>query len=403
MTDLGSISLENEMDLIVAHKRMVSIADYLQFTIVTQTTLATAVVEAGREVIDKTSDGYLIIGIINQSSKYFLFGRIVFATDANVRVQDEGLSYARKLVPAFELVQKGSESWIEMMISIPRFVQLNPEKLQQMQVHFTKLPPATPYEALKQKNQHLNKKNTEKEIQLNHSRYLNEKKSEFISIASHELKTPLTSIKAYTQLALKVSETECSPKVTEFLGKIDAQTEKLQRLIHQLLDVSTIESGKLEHKVEKVVLSGFIQDVIGMLRPILPNHILHFNNKHSKDVVSIDRLRMEQVFINLLNNAAKYSKPGTNIYVSCSALEPGIERITIQDEGIGMSQENLDKIFQKFFREEQAIGHYSGMGVGLYITRSIVEQHAGKIWAESVQGAGSSFHFTLPVIRIESN
>lgn len=113
---------------------------------------------------------------------------------------------------------------------------------------------------------------------------------------------------------------------------------------------------------------------------------------------------MEQVFTNLINNAAKYSQPGTNIYIRCSFEDDyTIKKIVVQDEGIGISKGNLDQIFEKFFREERAIRTYSGMGMGLYITRNIIEQHNGTIWAESEPGKGSAIHFTLPVMRVLTN
>jgi signal transduction histidine kinase len=397
MTEVGNITLENEMDLVLAKKRMTSVASYLQFTISTQTTLATAVAEVAREVIDKTNQGRLTIGVADMGGKNFLFAKVVLPASTGLTLKDAGLSYARKLMPSFVFDEEEMQTRIEMQIGIPRFVKLDEEAAKRMETYFKELPPATPYEAIKQHNYRLVKKSDEQGEQLRYSRYLSDKKSEFISIASHELKTPLTSIKAYAQLALKLSEEECSHKVNAFLQKIDAQTSKLQQLIQQLLDVSVIESGRLDFKVEQVLLVDFIKEVVGTMRPILPNHIIHFNWQNAGSIVSIDRLRMEQVFINLLNNAAKYSAPGSNIYITCSQEENDTVIVSVRDEGIGMSQKNLKQIFEKFFREKQAIGQYSGMGVGLYITNNIIEQHGGKIWAESELKKGSQFYFTLPV------
>ncbi len=400
MTEVGNITLENEMDLVLAQKRMTNVAAFLQFTVATQTTLATAVAEAVREVIDKTNQGRLIITVANQAGKFFLAAKVVLPASIGIIGQEPGLRAAARLVPSFLYDKDDIEAWIEMQISIPRFVKLDATKLNQMEKYFKELVPTTPYEVIKIRNYRLAQISSEQVEQLRHSRYLSEKKSEFISIASHELKTPLTSIKAYAQLALRLSETECSPQVSSFLQKIDSQTTKLQQLIQQLLDVSVIESGKLDYNVEQVSLVDFIKEIIGTLRPVLPNHIIHFDWQHVDSLVSIDRLRMEQVFINLLNNAAKYSMPGTNIYLSCTAGDSGLITVTIRDEGIGMSQKNLKQIFEKFFREKQAIGHYSGMGVGLYITRNIIQQHGGTIWAETELKKGSQFHFTLPLVAV---
>ena len=398
MTEVANITLENEMDLVLSQKRICSVAGFLQYTVATQTTLATAGVEAAREILDKTNQGRLTIYVANQSGKYFLAIKIVFPTTTGITGQEAGLRSAARLVPSFSFEVDDVAARMEMQIGIPRFIKMDAEYLAQMEKHFREIPPATPYEAIKRHNYRLTQISNEQGEQLRHSRYLSDKKSEFISIASHELKTPLTSIKAYAQLALKLSESEGSPQMGSFLQKIDSQTTKLQRLIQQLLDVSVIETGKLDHNVEQVLLADFIRDIVGTLRPVLPNHILHFTCPEADVLVEIDRLRMEQVFINLLNNAAKYSAPGKNIYISCQAADAGLVAIVVRDEGIGMSQKNLKQIFEKFFREQQAIGHYSGMGVGLYITRNIIHQHGGRIWAESELKKGSSFYFTLPVV-----
>ncbi len=401
MTEITTVALENEMDLIVAHRRLLSVGAYIKLSLSCQTALATAIVEVGREVI-AASQGQLIIGMTKSDGKYYLCATIQFDNTAlNFNAASGGLVYARKLIPMFRYEAKSNDYWIEMRVSFPRMVLMNGEEEKNIVEHFKQLEPATPYEELQVKNKQLNNIAFRQDQQLRQSKSLDDKKNEFISIASHELKTPLTTIKAYSQLAMKVgSASGCSPQVIGFMEKIDMQCSKLQQLIQQLLDISTIETGNIVYHMEEVNFGKYMEGIIDVLQPTLINYKLHLSILPITVLLNMDKLRMEQVFSNLLNNAAKYSQPGTNIFITCGLDDQGMKKVTIRDEGIGMSKTNLDQIFEKFFREERAIRHYSGMGMGLYITRTIIQQHGGKIWAESEPGKGSTFHFTLPVSSI---
>ena len=398
MTEITTVAIENEMDLIVAHRRLLSVGSYIKLSLSCQTALATAIVEVGREVV-AVGQGQLLIGIEKTDGRYYLCATIQFNDGASrLNVASGGLVYARKLISMFRYTNDSTGSWVEMRVSFPRLAAMNSHKEQDIIGHFSQLEPATPYEELKVKNKQLNTITSEQDQQLRQSKSLDDKKNEFISIASHELKTPLTTIKAYSQLAMKVGVANgCSPKVMNFLEKIDMQCGKLQQLIQQLLDISTIETGNMVYNMEQVDFGRYMAGIVEVLQPTLSNHRLHLQMSPVSALLNIDKLRMEQVFSNLLNNAAKYSQPGTTIFIDCDHDDAGMKKVTVRDEGIGMSKSNLNQIFEKFFREERAIRHYSGLGMGLYITRNIIEQHGGKIWAESEPGKGSAFHFTLPV------
>ncbi|RYZ45232.1 MAG: HAMP domain-containing histidine kinase, partial [Sphingobacteriales bacterium] len=226
------------------------------------------------------------------------------------------------------------------------------------------------------------------------SRIIDEKKTEFISVASHEIKTPITIIKAYTQIAKTMGD-QCSPEVSELLSKVDVQTNKLLSLIHQLLDISKIENGNLAYSKEAVSLNLFVQDMVTVISNVVPEHKLHVSL--GDDVtISIDRLRMEQVFSNLIVNAAKYSRGATSININASNDRPGYATISVQDYGIGMSAKSMESIFNKFYRDEDVMTTHSGLGMGLYIASKIISDHGGEIWAESTEGGGSTFYFTIP-------
>ncbi len=163
---------------------------------------------------------------------------------------------------------------VEIKIGLPRSIKLSPAYIQKMQDYFKNIKPATPYEALKARNSELNKLALEKEEQLRYSKDLDDKKNEFISTASHELKTPLTTIIAFSQILLAMSKEECSPKVRIFVEKIHMQSIKLKTLILQLLDISKMEAGRMEFNKEQINFYTYLNEVINTLQLAHPAHVI---------------------------------------------------------------------------------------------------------------------------------
>ena|ERR1700754_3395408 len=399
MTEITQVSLENEMDIVVAHKRMISVAQFFFLTLSTQATIATATAEISRVVIDKTDSGWLSIGIEKANGKFSLFGRINFPPDIDIRPSEEGLKYAQLLVPEFSFDKNSETATICISIGIPRSLRITSAKVAEAAEFFRAIQPTTPYEKLKVRNLLLNQQAVEKDEELKHSRLLDEKKNEFISVASHELKTPLTSIMAFTKLALRDSSIDASGNVHHYLEKIDHQVHKLHTLILQLLDISKIEAGKLDFNLQELNWNVYMTGMMPILEHLVPSHRLSWLPCAEEVIVSIDILRIEQVLTNLVGNAAKYSAPDTNIDINCSSNTDNLT-ICVRDEGIGISKHNVIRIFDKYFREEAVTDKYSGFGMGLYISSGIVREHKGAIWAEKNEEAGSSFYFTLPVSKL---
>lgn len=396
MTEITNLTLENEMDLVVVHRRITSVAENIKLTPVTYTALSTAITEVGREIIDKTNTGFLSIFITQRSDKFYLLAKISLASDADVKESDEGLSYAKKLIPDFAFEKDQTQSYITMQIAIPRYLKLTRSIVETIAENFQKDRNLTPYEEIKAKKHLLEQLKQKHEEQILQTKHINAQKNEFISIASHELKTPITTIKAYSQLALRAED----PNTIKFyLTKINIQSDKLNTLILQLLDISKMETGKLEYNKEEVNFGAYIHETIPSLSHIYPKHTLKINIQDEDINVYIDKLRIEQVLTNLLNNASKYSGPDTNISIDCFIDTKNMMNIAVTDEGIGIDQENLSNIFTKFFREKEVVNSYSGFGMGLYITKNIVEEHKGNIWVESAKGKGSTFIFTLPILQ----
>jgi signal transduction histidine kinase len=233
-----------------------------------------------------------------------------------------------------------------------------------------------------------------KEAELMQSKLLEEKKDEFISIAGHEFKTPLTTIKAYSQLVLSICK-DCPKDVVKYLAKIDQSTDKLTFLLNELLDISKIDLGKLVLSKNETNIDVFLPEVLESIQHITNNHkIILEQNAVTK--TKLDPIRLEQVIINLVSNSAKYS-PGKDKIVVRSIIKDGEIIISFTDYGVGIPPENIDKVFNRFYRVNELSTQFSGFGIGLFVSSEIIKQHGGKIWAESIEGRGSTFYFTLPI------
>ncbi|MXV15060.1 sensor histidine kinase [Hufsiella ginkgonis] len=397
MIEVVAISLENEMDLVLAHKRSMRVAEKLGLTTATQTTFATAVSEIARTVIEHTDNGNLVVGLEQHKLRYSLKAFISFGSSVRFTKADEGYYYAQKLVPEFSMTENAGTTFIEMKIGLPRSLRLDPSKINALKEYFVSEPPLNAYEEIKQRNLSLNKLAEEREEEIRRSKIVDEQKTEFISIASHEIKTPITIIKAYTQMVKKASADQCSDNVKSILEKVDQQSTKLLLLVQQLLDVSKMENGNLLYDMEETALNPFITDMVSVMKNILPGYTV-ITNLGENVQVNIDKIRMEQVFSNLLGNGAKYSAPNSTITIS-SVLTDGYVEICIADQGIGMSPTSIASIFKKFYRDKDVVKTHAGLGMGLYIASKIVTDHGGSIWAESEESVGSKFFFTIPLAK----
>ncbi|MBO9675623.1 MAG: PAS domain S-box protein [Sphingobacteriaceae bacterium] len=221
---------------------------------------------------------------------------------------------------------------------------------------------------------------------------LSRKKDEFIALASHELKTPLTSMSGFLQILQKTIPTEGVGK--KFLEKSIHQLEKLNRLVNDLLDISKVQAGKMQFFFEHFDLAELIKEICDTFRQSMP--LRDFVYQLDNDLfIYGDKMRLEQVIINLINNAVKYAPESKE--VSIRATKNDDETIvSVTDYGIGISKEDQQNIFSQFYRVRDRDQHVSGLGLGLFITKEIVERHKGRIWVESEQGKGATFIFTIP-------
>ncbi|WP_316735587.1 hybrid sensor histidine kinase/response regulator [Pedobacter aquatilis] len=227
------------------------------------------------------------------------------------------------------------------------------------------------------------------------------KKDEFISIASHELKTPLTSVKGYIQLLQRSLNRDDKTMAQNHLEKASIQLEKLNDLIVDLLDISKIESGKLKFNMQYFCADNMLNNAIEMLQQSNPDFKINKIGQ-TNEMIFADEMRIEQVVINFITNAIKYS-PGTNqINITINILDEKLY-LAVKDFGIGIPAEQQGKIFDKFYRVEENSNRFNGLGIGLYICSEIIKRHGGTIGVKSAEGEGSEFYFIIPIKQIDNS
>ncbi len=225
-------------------------------------------------------------------------------------------------------------------------------------------------------------------------------KNEFVSLVSHELRTPLTSIKGFVGLMMEEESGPLNEEQQEYLSIIRENSERLIALVNDLLDVSHIESGKVELQLKPVNLEQLYRNLAKSFEPVFVAKKQHLTLQFSEPmpIVLADEQRLQQIMNNLLSNASKYTLEGGSIQL-WTRCEEDMIRIGIEDTGVGMTAEEQEALFTKFYRiKNRLTENVSGTGLGLTITRSLIELHGGKIQVESTPGEGSTFSFTLPLV-----
>lgn len=231
---------------------------------------------------------------------------------------------------------------------------------------------------------------------ISEQKLIEQRKVDFIGMASHELKTPLTSLNAMIQVLQQKLRNSDDTVLPAILDKAVRQTKRMTSLINGFLNVSRLESGKLVIDKQDFDLPKLIREQVSDIRLAVSSHAFTIDSCESL-TVHADREKIGSVISNLLSNAVKYSPKGHSVTISClfTAKEA---MVSVKDEGMGVKPQDLPKLFDRYYRvESEHTRHISGFGVGLYLSAEIVRQHGGRIWAESEKGVGSTFHFTLPL------
>ena len=247
----------------------------------------------------------------------------------------------------------------------------------------------------------LNKSNMELAEALSRLKALDRMKSDFVSHVSHELRTPLAAIKGSVDNMLDGITGMINDKQQQYLFRIRNNTDRLIRLINDLLDISRIESGKIKLRFQAVPIRDIIRDVKENLMPVAKEKDIEFAASDSEwnDLnVKADRDKLSQIFTNLLDNAIKFSKTGGRIEIVLSAQNDDFIKASVIDYGMGIPEKDKENVFEKFYQaHNDSDVKKKGTGLGLAITKSLVELHGGKIWVNSKEGEGSDFSFTIPL------
>jgi len=218
-------------------------------------------------------------------------------------------------------------------------------------------------------------------------------KDDLLAILSHELKSPLSTVKLCVQRAIKIKQND--HLATDLLKRADGQVDEMTSIIDNILDMSLIASGKKNLQLHCFDINTLIQEVTSSFFYHVKTHYINACND-GVQLIYADRSKIKQVLHNLLSNAIKYAPEQSAITIS-STLSSGQIHVSVQDKGPGISEEYQQKLFNRFYRaESDEVKSKKGHGIGLYIVKEIVQQHRGRVWVESIAGSGTIFHFSLP-------
>ena len=226
-------------------------------------------------------------------------------------------------------------------------------------------------------------------------------KEEFISVAAHELKTPMTALQGYTELLLSESVGKITPMQEDFLQIIKTNVERLADLANDLLDVERIEAGTVQLQIQELHLADLVDEVVVFFQTKVEHKGLNLMVEVPRDLPVIwgDRGRLVRLLTNLMDNACKYTPGGGQVGIAARQVDGKIQ-VDVMDTGIGISRQDQEQLFSRFFRADNPlIREIGGTGLGLSIAKSIVSLHGGEIWMDSELGRGSTFSFTLPLAR----
>ena len=227
-----------------------------------------------------------------------------------------------------------------------------------------------------------------------------ERHKEFVSILAHELKGPLTTIMGFGRTLEEHWETIEEERRVQFISTLRRETERLAQLVSDLLDMSGIENGGFRYEFAPMNIRDLLDSIVTIHEALFAGHRIKSEIPDDLPQAMADSDRVRQVLLNLIGNAVRYSPEGTTITIAAQVTEeadrPWVQ-VSVTDEGIGIAPEHRERIFSKFAMVPKPAWAQKGTGLGLFITKGIVEAHGGRLWVESQLGKGTTFYFTIPV------
>jgi signal transduction histidine kinase len=435
-TRLGDIYVRRESDIIKVRDRVRRLAREMGFDSTTQIKITTAVSEVTRNIYEYAQSGAISLALaergldaglqlmarddgpgINEATLRAIM-RGSYQSDSGLGV---GLSGTRKLMDEFDIqTSPGEGTRVTFIKWMPRAAAEHiKDRLEELRAYFGKEADDSAIEELQQQNrdfvrilseleekreelEELNRQLNQSNRELNEAnaklRELSELKEEFLALTTHDLRSPLTVISGVISFFTSGRLGELSPEQKNMVAMMERNTQSLIELVNDLLDASKLESGTMRLDVTSIDLRGLLEELHEAMEPLAREKEITLQEKLNAELppVEADRTKLRRILVNLLSNALKFTPKQGRVEVRAE-LEDERVRLTVADTGVGIAPEDVERLFDKYEQaRSRATRGEKGTGLGLYITRQLVELHGGEIKVQSELGRGSTFSFTLP-------
>ncbi|HYY57939.1 MAG TPA: ATP-binding protein [Pyrinomonadaceae bacterium] len=438
-TRLGDVYVRREADIVKVRERVRSLARELGFDSTTQIKITTAVSEVTRNIYEYAKSGAITLALAERGADV---GLLVTARDDGPGIDETtlraimrgtyrsssglgvGLSGTRKLMDEFDIkTGEGEGTRVSVVKWMPRAAAEQAKgRVERLRALFGTEADDSAIEELQQQNrdfvavlaeleekreqlERLNQQLNETNRELNEAnvklRELSEMKEEFLALTTHDLRSPLTVISGVISFFTSGRLGKLSPEQQNMVAMMERNAQSLIELINDLLDASKLESGTLRLDVASIDLRGIINEVRETMEPLAREKGIALEVEMAEDVplVEADRPKLRRIVVNLLSNALKFTGKGGHVQLKAEPLDDQV-LISVTDTGVGIAPEDVERLFDKYEQaRSRATRGEKGTGLGLYITKQLVELHGGEIKVDSVVGRGSTFSFTLPVVH----
>lgn len=429
-TRLGDVYVRRESDVVRVRDRVRRLAHAMGFDSTTQIKITTAVSEVTRNIYEYATSGAISLALAERDGAY---GLQITARDEGPGIEETtlktilsgshrptsglgvGLAGARKLMDEFDIqTRKGEGTRVVFIKWMPAGTTAEVmNRVEELRAHLGDSIEDSAVEELQQQNRdfvtilsELEEKREELEQanrDLNEAnaklRELSEIKEEFLALTTHDLRSPLTIISGVISFFTSGRLGELSPEQKNMVAMMERNTQSLIELVNDLLDASKLESGSMRLDIDSVDLRGVLDELRETMGPLAEEKDIELVETLPANLpmVEADRAKLRRILMNLLSNAVKFTKNGGRVEIRAEQDGASV-RISVTDTGVGISPEDLDRLFDKYQQaRSRATRGEKGTGLGLYITRQLVELHGGEIKVASQDGQGSTFSFTLPV------
>src|SRR5215213_10947771 len=436
---LGDVYVRREADIVKVRERVRSLAREIGFDSTTQIKITTAVSEVTRNIYEYAKSGAIMLALAERGLD---FGLQVTARDDGPGIDEAtlrsimrghyqsasglgvGLSGTRKLMDEFDIQTKSGEGTRVTLVKwMPRGTATDVKgRVEELRAHLGEDAEDSAIEELQQQNRDLaqilaeleekrgqletlNVQLSETNRELNEAnaklRELSEMKEEFLALTTHDLRSPLTVISGVISFFTSGRLGELSPEQKNMVSMMERNTQNLIELVNDLLDASKLESGTMRLDLAAIELRALIDDLRQQMQPLAAEKEITLEALVPEELPPLraDRAKLRRVLVNLISNALKFTPRGGRVSVS-AATEGALVRVSVADTGVGIPEEDVRDIFDKSAQaRSRATRSEKGTGLGLYITRQLVELHGGRIEVHSEVGTGSTFSFTIPTAR----